>query len=1221
MSTIRPVKPYKNNKQLEEIVQELIRQLGLETFDCETVYGLLTSLADNIYIDTVDPEIMHIVNKIFELIYHLSKIEKEQIFSNGKEQSLVKVTLYDLLRKMSLNNYHMVNAPCKNLKDGVCGMCNPVDSDRNHIFKCDKYHMESLIVHSFCAALINCIYSIDNKDDFKSTFLKTVAGLFHDIGKMETVSTHDVKSKLIIAFPAHGEAGYIIWLKMWTPVMNKFISKENYENIGKAIGTHMCGYHDPTGESSDYKLSLLGLFNSPETNKILITLVVGDTLGKQEEVPKPFSVESQQAFIDGISEPVTFDNFRKKFNFKKPVVIFPIGRSGAGKSTLAEQISRSFSTYIVSRDRAITFVCVDVDEELSKEAYFVMYEIYKAGKLLKKNATKENVKRYIQAQINWNEFIVKEGLPYKPIELYNGKDPLDIVELVNRRFNNEIVRALRLNVEIVIIDTFMSCFPMAIESVITSEIKGHFIIHIHVGCTDLYRSDSKCGPIIEQLGINGPESPDIAFHGDAKRKYKSLASISTENGNITDSIESNFRPHLVIAVSRSNGEQIGIESLFRTLEICVGFGSSIEDKTDTVADSTVTSTCADSTVTDEETVYEGVDPKTKDMNIKEFWTHLLERFNNNSTQAIKYLTGLGFKVIPFIKSRDVDKKLIIEKLVELSKDLFDKGYISKKISTEMFEADQQLYDNYLNCILTFSYQERPGAIYWLNKWAIEMRGTTLFINPENKKIIIFNFKLPRGPEVVTGVVEQTGIKTQDAGNPFDKEQLDAHQKILHGKPIKGYLTSKVDGSLLSITKYTGKTLELLVTIINIFGSEYIKLWMDMSLSISGGTSLLVPATHRSLMENGYMVDYMVTAMLVGGGITTRERLSGHTYLSAWKEYGAKFIMNMLAMDSFDDLSEVHTYLFEAVAKDRTSAFDTKIHDELAVKYSYDLLQYLGVSIAEKRFFVPYMIFDSKIPFDVPPFWIIEEGSQINKMMLDMEKIIFCEMTLKDFFARYIPSNKYLNIDQFIECFHPEGFIFMKRAVLPTEDKCHQSIDIIRTIYMKIKLRSYYIGHTFKVANLSYLFRLGKCAGHIFPLALAVYLFLTKTDMLNNICTEVLALFDFSDGSTLMNALAESNKKAIDEGRKPILANFEKRTLKAKICSAFATNNKTIDDIIFAIFVANTPAFVTDKRAEVLATFKKLLVDIKIWEPDCQTKLSELTFTDPVFSEFCAIYFK
>jgi hypothetical protein len=1198
--------------------KNIVTCLASECCDESLLFESLNYCCSDIYF--VDRPDIDRITRIFVKIYAVCQVKKSIIASDGKTQTSVMYSLAMLLNDTLRDNYHSVRSKCKYCKKGVCSMGNPLDGNAHHVFS-SGFHWESLTVHSVLAAIHTCVFAIDNGYNDKKIFHSTILALFHDIGKMQTVNIIDAKkpegvvSKLWIGFPAHGEVGMIMWLMLWCPDMEQFISRNDYFKIGLAMGTHMCGYHNPTGSGSDYKLASLELFNPPDVNELLSILMIGDYEGKIQDTYEPFNPQTRLNFIAGVSTSITVPEFFTKYKFPNTVIIYLIGRSGVGKSHFADKIMSLFPAAFCSRDIAIATICVGIRKRLEGFEYKMMYNIYEAGKRIGRKDSKSSDKQaFIDAQVAWNTFIAQNHLSYTPITVFKITDDIpNISEFVKDEFNQMIVTALSSNVPFVIIDTFMSCFPQAIESCLTSVLSKYFRIHIQLTCTDMYTSTTLGGTIDEQLTVSGPFSIHQVFHPDA-RNIKPFSSISTEN-NLTDIITTSvFRPNLVLACNRTGSDLIGDVHVFDTL---TKFMYSVESTTDSVSGE------------DQAHLFEGVDPKTKDMNFVEFFKYTLEQNCGNINNAIEYINKIGFKCSPCLRPKEgEDHDSFCSRLAGMANEWFDAGVITTVPTVESLKTDSKLFDSYANCILMFSYLEIPGAKYWKNKWAKEMRGCCLFINPESSKHTILNFKLPRGAEVATGIVKKEGISTQDCGfgktDILDDEQIDTCNLLSKdGNSIDAFLTSKADGSLLSITVYTGNALKIMVSVINYFGSDYVKLWMFMSLEISGGSRLVVPATHRTLMESGFMANYMVTSILVGGGIVSRDALIGLDYMTAWSTFGHSFITKFLSMGIYDHLSEVNTFIFEAICKLRTSAFDGIVHIELACSYEFDDLVFLGVSIVEKRFYIPHMLYGREfaIPFNEPLWWKIDNSSQISAMMQSMEDLIFKKITKQQYLELYKPANTTFVIDTAVIDF--EGWVFMKVANIESTDPDHLAVKRPITIYSKIKTLAYYNSHKFKERNVPYLMELGKVAGDIFPMSYAVTHLLPDgviSSMLIKICDDVMTKFDFSENSELMMILDEINKTLMSQGKKDSLSNFAMRPIKSKFCSVFSFNNPILNKWLFDIFMSHVPVIAVIDRPTLIKIFKKLFIDLAPWDSGFKDKISTIKSNDPILSDLVAVYF-
>jgi hypothetical protein len=509
----------------------------------------------------------------------------------------------------------------------------------------------------------------------------------------------------------------------------------------------------------------------------------------------------------------------------------------------------------------------------------------------------------------------------------------------------------------------------------------------------------------------------------------------------------------------------------------------------------------------------GIDPLTKDMNVVEYYTHLLQRFSSDRTKIREYLLTLdagyqcGFLSTPFIEKSfsSMDNKEQLEfckKLEQLSSSWKSSGIVQSNQKANEFMQDTKIRESYTHSIQTLKYLEQYGARFW-QKWAKEMRGAVLFINPETEEISVLSYKLPRGAEVITGMVSKMEIETQDVKpgkvKILDPEQQDTCIRLCDGDDIDIHLTAKGDGSLLVINTFTGRSMEIMRPVVEIFGTSYTQTWAQQSLELTSNQMLIVPASQGTVLEAGYMASYMVTAMLIGSEIVSRDELtqysqSNYTYEDCWIKYGKLWIEKFLGFQFLNPMHcESQTFCFEAICKDRCGLFDDRPHNELACSYNRDRLIFLGTSLSCQRFYIPHTVYSEKfcktIPFEEPLWWRITNARQIDAILEDMGLMILGRMTKKEFLQQYPPSNPGFdpNDDQMIEnaIIDFEGFVAMKLAAFDP-DPLHREIctrlNISSRIYSKLKTEAYYRSHKFNAKNIAYLAELAKTAGDIFPLA-------------------------------------------------------------------------------------------------------------------------------------------
>ena len=1061
----------------------------------------------------------------YMIVYEIVLIESDLAEYDGK-QAIVKSSLARLLQMSLRNNFHNFDAPCMALNDNKCNFDHPFVNDGStfeHGFKCDFHWGDSLSTHLVLTSICDTFWALSQSEVIRPKVLAAVAlyGAHHDIGKVHTAMTYEFGGSLFTGFPAHAEAGAKMFQAHWNDKMAEYISKEMYFFVCDAILRHMCGYHGDEDASTAYKRDLL-LLDTDTVRSLLTFNRIGDHCGKlpcyedvmaentakylEQQVlfEKHMTLPGREHFniLDFMQKYLIYHQANKKTVSIKTdkMVLFLIGPSGAGKSWLSRLISQRYPTVICGRDECIAQVCIGASFRLCPEDYEVMYQIYDAGK-------RKSFDDYVKAQEGWNKYITEKKLDFAPVEVITKPHQLPLVsKLVTDLYAKNICEALKSSATFVIVDTFMACFPGAMKYAMPCELKYYFRHHIHVQ-SYVERMNSNVGTSLKDgLAVGGYFGMEYPFHPGSSKDARSLsafASLSSQRqvvGSVPKSaFYDTFRPHLVSVVTRTPQGNFGYDSLLETLDILAK--PITEANTKAIEASASASSSAgdeqndgvqDEQIEDEDTF--GVDPSTKDLAVDKFYLHLLKEHKGDRREIREFLRTLGgddgrngFMHNCFIEcSYDSlggdEKKAYCEKLSAISV-AWKKNHIVKAChSIDAFMKHDDLRDSYIFSIVTLKYFESWGARFWV-KYAKEMRGTILFVNPETLRVKIMSFKLPRGAEVMTGLLKNSGIDdTQDikAGKVsiLDIEQQDTCTRLCKNQSINAYITSKGDGSLLVINIYSGKALAIMEPIARIFGDEYIHTWVDQSLAVTGGKYIAIPATQGTVMEGGFMASYMVTSMLVGAGILSRKALvdTGLNYVEAWKQFGVKFIEKLFTMTFFDDLTDVHTLLFEAMCANRKGAFKgDNPHNELAVNYAKDRLIFLGISIAERRFYIPHMLYGtkSKIPFKEPLWWKIKHAGKLQAIMKDLGSLIRRKLTREQFFNKHRPDNK--DFDAKIAVLDYEGVIVMKEATYKTDDADWSLVELIlglpRTIYSKNKLEEYYRAHKFHVENIPYLVQL------------------------------------------------------------------------------------------------------------------------------------------------------
>jgi len=643
----------------------------------------------------------------------------------------------------------------------------------------------------------------------------------------------------------------------------------------------------------------------------------------------------------------------------------------------------------------------------------------------------------------------------------------------------------------------------------------------------------------------------------------------------------------------------------------------------------------------------GVNSETKDLNVCQLYSFLLNKYNGNRNDVSNYIQTLGSDhVCGFLHTKFLNKSFtnisdddshtsFCQKLESLSNMWRSNDIVKNNHTADEFSSNTILREAYCNSIVTLKYVEQFGARFWHNVWAKEMRGTVLFVHPETDQVKCLSYKLERGAEVMTKMtkMDTSDIKQRNF-DILDQEQQDTCKRLISGETIDLHLTSKADGSLLIINSFSGSALKIISPVIELFGTTYTKLWAQQSLKLSGGKRLLIPATQGTFVESGFMASYMVTSMLIGSNIVTRDSLKifesfGKTYTDAWSEYGDEFIKKFLTFTFFDDLSESQAFCFEAICRDRRGLFGDNTHTELACSYDRDRLIFLGTSLSDKRFYIPHSCYSEKyfIPFEEPLWWKISHSDQVNSMLESLEKIIVNVMTRAEFLTTFPPENKSFDKsdENIIDC---EGFVAMKIASMTVSDPDHSSVcsilKIPRTIYSKIKTNSYYRIHNFHTDDVPFYVEISRTAGKIFPLTQKIAgIYNTIVPRLHNVKSKTMSFLDFTDPNNIIipllhkayqeslaqaEKLSEQGSSTVKIPKNPLIG-FEKRPKDVQCRMALNFKGFDFGDYLLPIYLNEFPEIDTN-NTNLKSALKILTLTLRPWDDGYFDRIKDLTPTSP-----------
>jgi hypothetical protein len=245
---------------------------------------------------------------------------------------------------------------------------------------------------------------------------------------------------------------------------------------------------------------------------------------------------------------------------------------------------------------------------------------------------------------------------------------------------------------------------------------------------------------------------------------------------------------------------------------------------------------------------------TKDLSCDKLYKLLVDTYDGNNIHVFNWFKQHGFICKCVIKLNKIDQDYLnMEKYNNM---LYENKIVTTKYTFDEFKNNKNnVMEKYERLVVIIKYNENlRGPQFWKNKWAKELRGVVLFINPDTNNVSILVYKIPRGAEVVTNMHKKNGITdTQDIKenkvNILDDEQIDTCTRLICGDKIQLHLTSKVDGSMLVITSYTGYKKYIMLALISTFSTNYIKLWAEQSMQLTNGVRLLVPSTSGTLWDS------------------------------------------------------------------------------------------------------------------------------------------------------------------------------------------------------------------------------------------------------------------------------------------------------------------------------------------------------------------------------------
>lgn len=439
-----------------------------------------------------------------------TKVGKDKIL----QQSQVEATLCDLFGRIRENHCHTTK--CKGV-DHVC-----------------IFHAESLFCHSVLACVVSLYYYITTTANYEYEDARMIGAtaLLHDVGKLCAVSAVKIQennvTKNATAFKGHALCGEMILRGMYTP-QNGF-SFDQWEIICRAVGVHMCGYHEtnPYDFFTNQKWNHIAL-EMKQVKDVLICLSVGDKLGA---IPHQ-SIYDKEIYNRFIISRNAFVKHCQKDPETVPVgtnlVVVVTGHSASGKTHFVNEVLVPYF-----------------------DRYDVRYVIVRRDDIMVKLAASQ----------------LSIDLP--PNGTYNGEIYARCFEHINQKnlmgnVDDEMRRTIRRAFQegtVPIIDTVMGLYPRAFNSLFSLEnLANSEIVQIIIDRQiPICQNDAdRLGTTLEtQLKIRGQRPLFVPFGKDM-----SIGSISSimEGKKLERSYNNTAQPTFVFTIVRREDGIFGMIAL------------------------------------------------------------------------------------------------------------------------------------------------------------------------------------------------------------------------------------------------------------------------------------------------------------------------------------------------------------------------------------------------------------------------------------------------------------------------------------------------------------------------------------------------------------------------------------------------------------------------------------------------------------------------------------
>lgn len=1100
---------------------------------------------------------VHLIRYIMEklLIFMHTTMTYIETSADGVQQNVIK-TPHEHFGDIVKHDAH------RNVPDKGC-MC------IKHCCQSCVFHTESLLLHLFAAAIISAMtmHASFSTDERKADVAKMLMGhttdtiqyqctvafmtaLLHDCAKGTTVTIVNVPCAISadgvpipknMGYPGHALVGAICVQLMHNPLRAMGITESSVDSMVRAIQMHM----QVRQILKSGNLTQL-LTETLEVRRLMSVLYNGDCLGKVSE--PGFCVNPKDAVKEllTLNEWVMSATYKESmpiwslFPSKSKIVLMLKGQSGSGKTHVSKYIATtccSTHTCIVSSDVAMGQMFTGSAERPCGKKYDLMYKVKSASRAYYKSKSDETERLYRKAVHDARSGGVKL-LPF-----VDDADIPDCKTMHTEEIKRQIQEALDGDCTYIVLDTVMTLYPEAMTNILPADIRSKAIL-VSVAITNWTLSkkaqrDSNGISPLEQAKLSGLQTYGVPANGAFNTKsnqplWESSMSLD-EHGMPMPSQEQPWRtdhdlpPIAIIPNKEGEMAYVGFHASLMHLQSLIGNGPSGEQQS------------------------------FKDYSGCEYLQHLMNAFKNDVQSVRKKLANefvnMNGTVIggQWETMSEPQKTMAIEKFVHLSRVLFKHGVITRALTHEEFQSSDELCMKYIYMYCTLKYRENVNAeSFWFNKYMLDFRGQKFFIHPETGKVTCLSYLMPRGKEVLNVLTKQQNAEYAGVrSGVFDIIQA---RIINPDANVNAIITSKADGSMVSVIVGQGYVLTLWKCYIEVYGTPEAQHIAKRSLELTDNKQVVIITTQGSLSLNDHMTSYILTSALAGihkdgTQYASRDDLSKVSPLIALVKYGDPFLTDIINLSAqcYTKVPETEsvTLIFEGICVNRqglnNGLWRDDQHDELATNYEIDVLTWLGFSVTGvegkwREGFITHSTVQFQHKFCEPFAWKVVSTKQINAMAKDMNEVIFNRMTKDEFLAIHSDYTggeaKILDV---------EGFVCMVSATdIQEVDETHPdhllytAFSTVLMIYAKLKSEAYYKAHGYRVGNITYLINLESCAPGVFPLATKVSAIIASPkiiDLVSRFTQEIDHMFDVIKPDNVVKGLLEQTFGVYEDGDK------------------------------------------------------------------------------------------